>query len=61
MTKVKLPINYSLIKRVAARTLRNWWRTPSTRANLDRVIDRRNAAKAKPKAKVPIPDQKSSK
>ena len=61
MAKVKLPINYSLIKRVAARTLRNWWRTPSTRANLDRVIDRRNAAKAKPKAKVPIPDQKSSK
>jgi hypothetical protein len=57
MTKVKLPVNYSLIKRIAARTLRKWWRTPSTRANLVR----RNAAKAKPKAKVPIPEQKSSK
>lgn len=55
MTKVKLPINYSLIKRVAARTLRNWWRTPSTRANLDRVIHR-----SKPKGKLPIPDQKKS-
>lgn len=61
MAKVKLPINYSLIKRVAARTLRKWWQRPSTRANLDRIIHRRNAAKAKPKAKVPIPDQKSSK
>jgi len=54
MTKVKLPINYSLIKRVAARTLRNWWRKPSTRANLVR----RNVGK--PKAKAPIPDQKKS-
>ena len=58
MAKVKLPINYTLRKRVAARTLRNWWRKPSTRANLDRVIHRRNVGK--PKAKAPIPDQKKS-
>jgi len=56
MAKVKFPINYSLIKRVAARTLRNWWRKPNTRANLDRVIHRR-----KQKGKLPIPNQKSSK
>lgn len=61
MTKVKLPINYSLIKRVAARTLRNWWRKPSTRANLASKNAAKAVAKAKPKAKVPIPDQKSSK
>ena len=58
MAKVKLPINYSLRKRVAARTLRNWWRKPNTRANLDRVIHRRNVGK--PKGKLPIPDQKKS-
>jgi hypothetical protein len=58
MAKVKLPINYSLRKRVAARTLRKWWQRPSTRANLDRVIQRRNVSK--PKGKAPIPDQKKS-